>query len=648
MCGIAGFVDCSGVSFETAQSIGKRMSDTLLHRGPDASGSWTSDDATVTMVHRRLAIVDLSSAGSQPMVSSSGRYVIVLNGEVYNHKQLRADLETVGWQPNWRGHSDTETLIESIECFGLDSTLKKLVGMFAFAVYDHHTRSVYLARDRIGEKPVYYGQQNGRWYFASELKAIRCHPHFKADISQNSICLFLRHNYIPAPYSIYKDIRKLPPGCWVKLGVDETPTSYWSLNDAAFSSGDYWQRCSETEALDNLESQLLTATKLQMQADVPLGAFLSGGIDSSLIVAMMQELFASKVQSFSIGFDDVNFDEAPYAKAVAAHLGTEHTELIVSGKQALEVVPKLPELYDEPFSDSSQIPTYLVCQMASKHVTVALSGDAGDELFGGYNRYILGTKIWQRLNMMPVSLRRELAKLIRALPPSLWNQILSPGLKLMPKRFRPMNIGDKLHKAASILPTEDIMEIYLELISHWKMPNEVVRGGAEPSLVNELVQSSSDLYPYSDRMMYLDTLTYLPDDILVKVDRAAMGVSLETRVPFLDHRVVETAWQLPQNFKIRNGSGKWCLKELLYRRVPRNLIDRPKTGFGVPLESWLRNELREWAEELLDRQRLLDAGHFDPDPIRLKWEQHLSGERNWHYHIWDILMFESWRDASGS
>lgn len=647
MCGIAGFIDRTGITHDQALWAGTAMGDALAHRGPDDSGFWNDRESGVTFVHRRLAIVDLSAAGHQPMASASGRYVLVLNGEIYNHRALRAEVEAAGWSAGWRGHSDTETLLACIDMFGLQCALPRLVGMFALALFDRETRSVYLARDRIGEKPLYYGQQNGRFFFSSELKAIRAHPAFQPEVNRDAVCLFLRHNYIPAPSSIYQGIHKLRPGCWVELKESAQPLAYWSFDKVVDNGCAAQFTDDEVCVLSRLDKTIGDAVDLQMQADVPLGAFLSGGVDSSLIVAMMQERTGQKVQTFSIGFDDTQFDEAPYAKAVADHIGTDHTELYVSGREAIDVIPSLPSLFDEPFSDSSQIPTYLVSKMARQHVTVSLSGDAGDELFGGYNRYTWGASVSRYLKPAPLALRRLVAGTAKAVSPEGWNRLLAPAMAMLPQRYRQWNPGDKIHKIADILPAADPMSIYLNLISHWKRPEEVVLGASEPPVIRDLMASSGRLPTFTDRMMYLDTLSYLPDDILVKVDRAAMGVSLETRVPFLDHRVVEMAWHLPAHYKIRDGAGKWCLRQLLYRRVPQELIERPKSGFGVPLASWLRNDLRDWAESLLDPSRLAQAGYLDPKQIRITWDEHLSGRRNWHYYLWDILMFEAWRNEVG-
>ena len=647
MCGIAGFVNPNGLDEGYAQQIGSRMGASIAHRGPDDRGIWTDPLTGTVLVHRRLAILDLSAAGHQPMRSASGRYVIVYNGEIYNHNELRHLLNSRNGTVGWQGHSDTETLLACIDAFGLEDTLKKLNGMFALAVYDHKDKGLYLARDRAGEKPIYYGTNGDKLYFASELKAIRAHPEFKPRVNRDALSAFLRHNYVPAPLSIYEGIHKLPPGSFVRLDGKSDPVTYWSFNGLVASADTALPDHDETASLDALDALIRDAVGLQMQADVPLGAFLSGGIDSSLIVALMQERSSRQINSFSIGFNEREFDEAPFAKAVAAHIGTHHTEFYVSGQQAIDVVPRLPSLYDEPFSDSSQIPTFLVSQMAREHVTVALSGDAGDELFGGYNRYSWAPSIWRHIAPLPMFLKRSMAAVLTALPPSTWNVFLSQLVKALPDRYRHLNPGDRLHKVAEILAMSSPMDIYLHLISHWKSPDKIVIGATEPGGVRDRIQCMNPELSLEEKMMLLDSQTYLPDDILVKVDRAAMGVSLETRVPFLDHRVIECAWRLPLHMKIRNGVGKWCLRQLLYKRVPKDLIERPKTGFGVPLERWLRTDLRDWAGDLLSPARLTEAGYFQQDEICRMWDEHQKGSRNWQYYLWDILMFESWREEAG-
>ncbi|ADE40205.1 asparagine synthase (glutamine-hydrolyzing) [Candidatus Puniceispirillum marinum] len=650
MCGIAGFFDQKGFDATAGTQLAKDMAKAIIHRGPDDAGVWVDDAAGIALAHRRLSIVDLSAAGHQPMLSASGRYVLAYNGEIYNHTELRNALEASGKGYDWRGHSDTETALACIEAYGLEAALQQFVGMFALALWDKQEKALYLARDRIGEKPLYFGRHNNIWLFGSELKALRVHHEFTSAINRDALCLYLRHNYIPAPYSIYDGIGKLPPGSYVRLDahtIDAAPVPFWTLDDKVSNGKANAFDGSEAEALDHLDKVLSRAVRLQMQADVPLGAFLSGGVDSSLIVALMAEQSERKVKSFSIGFEDAQFDEAPFARDVANHIGTDHHELYVTAQETLDVIPKLPMLYDEPFSDSSQIPTFLVSQIARQHVTVSLSGDAGDELFGGYNRYTWGRSIWNKMNKVPHPLRSAMGTGIGMLSPKAWNAIMVPLMNMVPQKYQQKNPGDKLHKAAGMFSAKAPEDIYKYLVSHWPDPAAIVLGGTEPQTTLTSSHDVMDDMPFEARMMYLDMLSYLPDDILVKVDRAAMGVSLETRVPFLDHNVVEAAWQLPMNMKIRNGTGKWCLRELLYRRVPKHLIERPKMGFGVPLDAWLRGPLRDWAEHLLDEKRLAQAGFFDPAPIRKKWDEHLSGARSWHYYIWDILMFEAWRDEQG-
>ncbi len=635
------------------------MADTLLHRGPDDAGVWVDEAAGITLAHRRLAILDLSPAGHQPMVSSSGRYVIAFNGEIYNHLELRAELEKVGaggMAPiAWRGHSDTETLLAAFEAWGIEATLEKAVGMFAMALWDRKTRTLTLARDRMGEKPLYYGWVRGVLVFGSELKALRAFPGFDNAIDPGALALFLRHNYVPAPWSIYENIWKLPPACFVQFTCHPDtaapqPTergdvrSYWSLHPVAEHGQTAPWASSEHEAVDELERLLRQSIRGQMLADVPLGAFLSGGIDSSTVVALMQAMSDRPVKTFTIGFHEEHYNEATHAKAVAQYLGTEHTELYVTPIEAQAVIPRLPRLYDEPFADSSQIPTFLVAQLARRHVTVALSGDGGDELFGGYNRYFWASRIWRMLGPTPHALRKGLAYALTVLSPSAWNNVFAAAAFLLPARLRYGNPGDKLHKLADVLQAASAEDVYHFLVSQWKHPEQLVFGSNEPATALTERQQWPRVKDFESRMMYLDQLSYLPDDILVKVDRAAMGVSLETRVPLLDHRLVEFAWLLPMTMKIRQGQGKWLLRQVLERYVPRALIERPKMGFGVPIDAWLREPLKDWAEELLDRGRLARAGLLNPEPIRAKWLEHLSGRRNWAYDLWTVLMFEAWRE----
>lgn len=645
MCGLTGYWQVAGDSAEASEAIARAMALQITHRGPDDSGVWVDAVAGIALAHRRLSILDLSPAGHQPMASPGGRYVIVFNGEIYNHLELRAGLPSIAW----RGYSDTETLLAAFEAWGIEATLKKCVGMFALALWDRETRSLTLARDRMGEKPLYYGWQGDAFLFGSELKALRAHPAFCGEIDRDALALYLRHNYVPAPYSMYRGIAKLPPGSWLTLttnaaAVSPAPTFYWRACDAAQAGAR--RDLSDETAIAALDALLRRATGGQMVADVPLGAFLSGGIDSSTVVALMQAQSSRPVQTFTIGFHEAGYNEAEHAHAVAAHLGTEHTELYVTAEQAMAVIPRLPALYDEPFADSSQIPTFLVAELARRHVTVSLSGDGGDELFGGYNRYVWASRIWRSLGWAPRPLRAALAGILTTLPPAAWNGVFAGLSLLLPKRWRYANPGDKLHKLAGILAVRSPEEIYLALVSHTDRPASVVIGSREPVTVLTDRRQWADVPDFESRMMYLDQMTYLPDDILTKVDRAAMGVSLETRVPLLDHRVVEFAWQLPLSIKIRDGQTKWLLRQVLYRYVPRELIERPKMGFGIPLDVWLRGPLRDWAESLLDEAKLRQEGYFHPEPIRQKWREHLSGQRNWAYYLWNVLMFQAWLECS--
>jgi asparagine synthase (glutamine-hydrolysing) len=650
MCGLVGFLGgIAGVDGDAA--LLRRMSDPLIHRGPDDGGTWFESEQRIGFGHRRLAIVDLSPAGHQPMVSGSARYVTAFNGEIYNHLDIRAELEGLGQAPNWRGHSDTETLLAGIETWGVEATLKKSVGMFAIALWDMQTRTLTLARDRMGEKPLYYGWQgsgNERVFlFGSELKALKAHPTFAAHIDRGALCLLLRHNYIPAPYSIYQGIAKLEPGCLLSLSLEQPEPKiwkYWDAIEAARAGVAQPFAGTADQAVDALEDLAKDAVRQQMMSDVPLGAFLSGGIDSSTVVALMQAQSSRPVKTFTIGFSEEGYNEAVHAKAVAQHLGTEHTELYVSPQQAMEVIPRLPSLYCEPFADSSQIPTFLVSQLAKQHVTVSLSGDAGDELFCGYNRYQFTEQLWRKLALVPAPLRALAAKGITTFSPTAWDSLAA----IIPGAGRYAMLGDKLHKGAGVLASATVDELYLGMVSHQRNPVDWVIGGQEPSTHLTGLRPELGGLNVVERMMTLDAISYLPDDILVKVDRAGMAVSLESRVPFLDHRVVEFAWSLPLSYKLRDGQTKWPLRQVLYRHVPRALIDRPKMGFGVPLHDWLRGPLREWAEELLDEARLAKEGYFHPAPIRKIWAEHLSGRRNWMAQLWNVLMFQAWLGGQSS
>lgn len=644
MCGFAGTLGYSGCDENSL----RRMVATLYHRGPDDQGVWFDQGAAIGLAHARLSILDLSASGHQPMSSANRRYVIVFNGEIYNHIKLRDELEQAGKVLDWRGHSDTETLLGCFHAWGIEATLQKSVGMFTFAVWDKKTHTLTLARDRVGEKPLYYGWQGDTFLFGSELKALKAHPAFGAEIDRDALAAFMRYSYIPAPQSIYRGIYKLLPGTMLSVQVDMRnrlkPVPYWSLLGAARQGLQAPFTGSDTEALQELKARLSEAVALQQISDVPIGAFLSGGIDSSTIVALMQAQSTRPIRTFTIGFDDLQFNEAVHARAVARHLGTDHTELYVTPEEARGVIPQLPMLYDEPFGDSSQIPTYLVSQLARRSVTVSLSGDAGDELFGGYNRYT-----WTRkLLKVPAPLRRMLACLLGALSSTQLDRVYSAMQPMLPSSLRVRMPGDKAHKLSQILAMNSSAAIYQRLVSAWQYPDTVVLGGQGLMNLSRTWDELTDFDAPEYRMMALDSLTYLPDDILCKVDRAAMGVSLETRVPFLDHRVVEYAWRLPLHMKIRDGQSKWILRQLLYKYVPKELIERPKMGFGVPIDEWLRGPLREWAESLLKESRLLQEGYFSPAPIRQKWVEHLSGKRNWHYQLWNVLMFQAWLESQNS
>ncbi|HED39661.1 MAG TPA: asparagine synthase (glutamine-hydrolyzing) [Chromatiales bacterium] len=664
MCGIAGFLDFQcAVDEAKAQSIVRSMADRLYHRGPDDSGVWCDAGVTVALAHRRLSIHDLNPSGHQPMISASSRYVIIFNGEIYNFQTLREELthgsKEEGMQ--WRGHSDTEVMLAAIDQWGLDKAVQRFDGMFAFALWDRKKRQLHLVRDRMGEKPLYYGWLDTTLVFASELAALKVHPGWCAQINRDSLALYMRHNYVPAPYSIYSGIYKLSAGCRLTISIDHptsgvgfcphpvvddgvgfSPVSYWSARSAVEAGEARPFTGNESEATKSLDTLLRGVVKRQMSADVPLGAFLSGGIDSSLIVALMQSQSMEPVKTFTIGFNEAEYNEAIHAKRVADHLGTDHTELYVSPQQAMAVIPQLPALYSEPFSDSSQIPTFLVSQMAKQAVTVSLSGDGGDELFAGYNRYFWGRAIWKRIGWMPLWVRHAVARLLKVVPPQNWDFLFKLLSFVLPSRLQQRQAGDKLHKLAEILDVATPEAMYLRLVSHWKDPASIILGGGEPRTVLTDASQWAELPDFTQRMMFLDMVSYLPDDILVKVDRASMGVSLESRVPMLDHRVVEFAATIPLSMKIRGGESKWLLRQVLYQYVPKALIERPKMGFGVPIDHWLRGPLRDWAEALLNEQRLRDEGFFNPEPIRNIWAEHLGGRHNWQYYLWDVLMFQAW------
>lgn len=645
MCGIAGFLEPSPTqSPELLREIVLGMAATLRHRGPDDGGAWADASAGIALAMRRLAILDLSPAGHQPMHSSSGRYVLVFNGEIYNCEEIRQEILAGSPEFRFRGHSDTEVMLAAFERWGIEGSLRRFNGMFAFALWDISDRTLTLARDRFGEKPLYYGLAGGRLLFGSELKALRAHPGFSAEIDRGALALYLQHNCVPAPYSIYVGVKKLPPATYLTVAAGNfsaEPRPYWSVLEAAQKGLGNPFTSSEQEATDSLDNLLGDAVKLRMRSDVPLGAFLSGGIDSSTIVALMQAQSGRPVKTFSIGQHDPQYDEAQEASRVARHLGTEHTELYATPQQALDVIPLLPEMYDEPFADSSQIPTFLVSRIAREHVTVSLSGDGGDEIFGGYNRHTWGGPLWRKLQPIPLVLRKLGAASITAVAPGSWDALFRAGKPVLPRSWRQRVPGYKLHKLASVMDSSDAEDMYRRFASHWSSKDELLPGIHPPASLLNLGRVSR-LSDATEQMMYLDAVTYLPDDILVKLDRATMAVSLEGRVPILDHRVAEFAWRIPLSMKVRGTEGKWILRQVLYRYVPRELVERPKFGFGVPLDAWLRGPLRDWAEALLEERRLREEGFFNPEPIRRVWREHLEGRRQREFHLWDVLMFQSW------
>lgn len=642
MCGICGFVGNTNNDVFN-QKVLEVMNNTLFYRGPDSSGVWL--DRNIGLAHRRLAILDLTSEGHQPMVSACQRYVISFNGEIYNFREIQKELINRGYK--FRSNSDTEVMLAAISEWGLYTAVKQFVGMFAFALWDKKENELYLVRDRLGVKPLYYARVNNGFLFASELKALKKHPLFNDEINRNALSLYLRYNYIPAPYSIYKDGKKLLPGHILKLTADgdnitEKLIQYWSIKEQAEFGNNNLLNISDNEAIDSFETLMKETVKIRMIADVPLGAFLSGGIDSSTVVALMQAQSYRPIRTFSIGFYEKDYDEANYAKEVAKYLGTDHTELYIRPKEAMEVIPRLPVIYDEPFSDSSQIPTFLVSQLAKKHVTVSLSGDGGDELFGGYNRYFLGKEIIKKIGFIPQNFRKSISSLINFFNIDQLNLLGKTISPILGKYRESKHLGNKLNKLAEILNFQKPEDVYQVLISHWKEPSKVVLNSEEPLVALTDCQKWANLSDFTERMMFLDLISYLPDDILTKVDRASMAVSLESRVPLLDHRLVEFAFRVPLSMKIRDGQGKWLLRQVLYKYIPKDLIERPKMGFSVPIGDWLRSDLREWAEELLDETKLKNEGFFDYQPICKMWQEHLSGQRNWQYYLWDILMFQSW------
>ena len=644
MCGFAGF--WSSQAGRDDPAVLREMTDVIAHRGPDDEGAWCDGAQGIALGFRRLSILDLSPLGHQPMASANDRFQIAFNGEIYNHLELRADLEAAG--ERFRGHSDTEVLLAAIVRWGLERTIARCAGMFAIALWDREANAMSLVRDRFGEKPLYYAQIGGTLLFGSELKALRRHPVWRGTIDRNALALYFRHNYMPAPYTIYEGVRKVVPGTIVRIGgapaVDPRTTVYWSSREAALAGMADPLAGDDSEILDGLESVLRHTIRQEMVADVPLGAFLSGGIDSSLVVALMQSESSRPVRTFTIGFHEKQFNEAEHARSVARHVGTDHTEAYVSPEEARAVIPRLPTLYDEPFADSSQIPTFLVAQLARRHVTVSLSGDGGDELFAGYGRYAALDRTWGRLSRLPSALRGSLGRGAFRMADGRFAAGMQRGGALLPGRVRRALAPASLRRVGQVLGATSPEMLYREMISYWPRPSDLVLGATEPESVLSGSRHWASLGDVMNRAMYLDTVSYLPDDILVKVDRATMGVSLESRAPLIDHRVAEFAWRIPHRLKVRDGQQKWILRQLLYRHVPSSLIDRPKMGFGVPVAEWLRGALREWAEALLEPDRLQREGLLDPQLVTSTWREHMAG-RDRSGPLWGILMLQAWLEV---
>jgi len=649
MCGIVGY--SSTLAYPISSQLLSAMNLKLKHRGPESSDIWIDDDGVVGLAHSRLAIQDLSSAGAQPMISHCARFIIVFNGEIYNHLLLRAKLDKIN-KTEWKSNSDTETLLSCFSIWGIEKTLNEIVGMFAIAIWDCQDGELILARDRIGEKPLYWGWSNGVFLFASELKSLKLHPAFSGEIDRDSLTQYFRYSYVPCPKSIFLGINKLSPGCYIRIPLKKhyeiaqnaSEQAYWKLDDVIKKGQSDQFEGNDAEAIDFLKNSLNKSIKGQMLSDVPLGAFLSGGVDSSAVVALLQANSINKIKTFTIGFLENNFDESHHASSVAEYLNTDHTEFLISPSDAMKVIPNLPLIYCEPFADSSQIPTLLVSQLAKKSVTVALSGDGGDELFGGYNRYLATKNFWGKLNKLPNSLRSVISLGLQGINSSRLDQFYDFCEPILPNSFKVSQPSTKIKKLAQILILNDGALLYKHLTSQWLQPEDLVLMGRDTQNFYDHQDTWQKDLSLECFMMAMDTKTYLPDDILVKIDRAAMSCSLETRVPMLDHRVVETAWKMPLNYKIRNGESKWVLKQMLYRYVPKDLIERPKMGFGIPLAEWLRGLLRDWADELLDYDRIKREGYLNVDIIRKLWTEHLSCKQDWSYHIWSVLMFQAWLD----
>ena len=648
MCGIAGLFDPSSTrSAPTLVHLTETMTATLEHRGPDAVGFWADPASGISLGHRRLSVVGLGPEGDQPMASPGGRWVVTYNGEIYNHAAIRQRLVAEGCV--FRGGSDTEVLVTAVEQWGLLEALDACEGMFALALWDRQLHQLHLIRDRFGEKPLFYGWVGGSLAFASELKALRTLPHFAADLDRDAVALFLRHNCIPAPHTIYRGVSKLLPGQLVTFGDGAGPgaaptrRTYWSAREAIEQARRSPLTGSPDELADRLESVLSGAVAARMVADVPVGAFLSGGVDSSLVVALMQQQSVTKVRTFTVGFADRAFDESTEAAQVAAHLGTDHTPLMVSDSEALEVIPRLPEIWDEPFGDVSEIPMHLVSRLARRDVTVSLSGDGGDELFAGYNRHAWLERLWRRVSVLPAPVRRAAGTGLGRIPPG-WVDGVARTTTRLPARMQVRNPSSKVTKVGKVLAASDPAGAYLSLVSYWDDAEALVIGAGPTVSVASRPEEWPALDGITEQMMWLDLVGYLPDDILTKLDRAAMATSLETRVPFLDRGVFETAWRLPLSMKLHDGITKWLLRRVLLRHVPAELVERPKMGFGFPIGAMLRGPLRPWAEDLLGESRLVEQGVFDPGPIRQAWRQHLEGSRDLAHELWAVLAFQAWME----
>ena len=650
MCGITGYLTTDR-SRHLNEDVLIRMTAAIRHRGPDNDGHWWDREAGVALGMRRLAILDLSPAGNQPMLSADGRFVIVFNGEIYDHRSIRAELEAAGQAPAWRGHSDTEILLAAITAWGFIPALKACNGMFAVALWDRQERVLHLAVDRLGEKPLYFGWIGDTFLFGSELKALNAHPDWAAEVNQGALALYMRFGYVPAPHCIFRGFHKLQAGTTARLRsapgqhglANICIEGYWSVRDTIMKARESPLAISEGDAVTQFETLLADSVRLRMESDVPLGAFLSGGFDSTAVVAMMQRQSSRAVRTFTVGFTENAYNEAPFAKSVAQHLRTEHTELYVSPQEAMAVIPSLPSMYDEPFADSSQIPTFLIAQLARQHVTVALSGDGGDELLGGYSRYFVSNKFLPAISRLPMNVRLRAASGIRKVGAGGWDALY----RVLRLGRSSGHIGDRALKFASMLAFSSPVEGYRSVVSHWQDPGRIVGGIREPSTPIDDSAAWPPGLSFVEQMMFLDSITYLPGDILTKVDRASMAVSLEARIPFLDPRLLDFVWRLPLDYRVRGSVGKWLLRQLVQRHVPAKIMDRPKMGFGIPLKDWFRGPLKPWIESVIRLERLESAG-LKPAPILLAWKEHQDGSRNWHYQLWPVLMYLEWKQAGMS